>query len=50
MTKRSDFFLLLDNTSKQGYKVKINNKQGYDLYQITKEELSDHISNFLLVQ
>ena len=50
MTKGSDYFLLIDDTSKQGDKVKINNKQGYNLYQITKEEFSDHVSNFLLVQ
>ena len=48
MTKRSDYFLLLDDKLKQGYKVKINNKQGYEFYQITKKELSDDISNFLL--
>ena len=35
--KASDYFLSLDDKSKQRYKVKINNIQGYDLYQIKKE-------------
>ena len=39
MAKESDYFLWLDDKSKQGYKVKINNIQGCDLCQIKKEEL-----------
>ena len=50
MTKGSDYFLSLDDKSKQGYKVKINKIQEYDPYQIRKEELSGHISNFQPVQ
>ena len=38
MAKASDYFLSLDDKSKQRYKVKINNIQGYDLYQIKKEK------------
>ena len=34
MAKGSDYFLLLDDKSKQRYKVKINNIQGYATYQI----------------
>ena len=34
---KGDYFLLLDDKSKQIYKVKINNVQGYDPYQIKKE-------------
>ena len=30
MAKESDYFLSLDDKSKQGYKVKFNNIQGYD--------------------
>ena len=37
MAKENDNFLLLDDKSKQIYKVKINNVQGYDPYQIKKE-------------
>ena len=40
-------FLLLDDNTKHIYKVKINNIQGYDPYQIKKEELSGDISQFL---
>ena len=43
-------FLLFDDKSKQRYKVKTNNMQGYDPYQIKKEELSGHISEFPPVQ
>ena len=50
MTKGSDYFLSLDDKSKQGYKVKINKIQEYDPYQIRKEELSGHVSNFPPVQ
>ena len=34
IAKGSDYFLSLDDKSKQKYKVKINNMQGYDLSQI----------------
>ena len=34
IVKGSDYFLSLDDKSKQIYKVKINNMQGYDLSQI----------------
>ena len=37
MANASEFFLLLDDKSKQRYKVKTNNMQGYDHYQIKKE-------------
>ena len=50
MAKGSDYFLLLDDKSKQRYKVKINNIQGYDTYQIKKEQLSGDISKFPPVQ
>ena len=50
MAKGSDYFLLLDGRSKQRYKVKINNIQWYDPYQIKKEELSGNISKFPPVQ
>ena len=50
MTKERDYFLSLDDKSKQRRKVKINNIQGYDLYQIKKEELSGNISTFPLLQ
>ena len=46
MAKRKRYFLSLDSKSKQIYKVKINNMQGCDPYQIKKEELSGHISKF----
>ena len=36
----------LDDKYKQIYKVKINNMQGHDPYQIKKEELSGGISKF----
>ena len=44
MAKGNDYFLWLDDTSKQRYRVKINNIQGYDPYQIKKAELSGDIS------
>ena len=51
MAKGSNFFFLsLDGKSKQRYKVKTNNIQGYDPYQIKKEELSGDINKFPLVQ
>ena len=43
MAKGSDYFLSLDDKSKQRCKVKINNIQGYDPYQIKKGELSGDI-------
>ena len=39
--KASNYFLLLDDKSKQRYKIETNNKQGY--YQIKQEELSGDI-------
>ena len=42
----SNYFCLLDDKSKQRYKVKINNIEGYDLYQMKKEELSGDTSKF----
>ena len=46
MAKESDYFLSLDNKSKQIYKVKIDNIQGYDPSPIKKEELSGNIIKF----
>ena len=46
MAKESDYFLLLDDKSEQIYKVKINNIQEHDPYQIKKEELLGNISKF----
>ena len=46
MAKASDYVLLLADKSKQRYKVKTNNMQGSDPYQIKKEELSGNISKF----
>ena len=40
----------LDDKPKQRYRVKINNLQGCDPYQIKKEKLSGNISKFSLVQ
>ena len=40
-------FLWFDDNTKYIYKVKINNIQGYDPYQIKKEELSGDFSKFL---
>ena len=40
------FFLLLDDKTKQRYKVKINSIQESDPYQIKKEKNSGDISNF----
>ena len=36
----SNYFFLLDDKSKQRYKVKINNIEEHDPYQMKKEELS----------
>ena len=44
--KRKRLFLTLDDKSKQRCKVKVNNIQGYDPYQIKIEELSGDISKF----
>ena len=49
-TEFIDYFLSLDDKSKQRYKVKINNIRGYDPYQIKKEKLSGNISKFPPVQ
>ena len=46
MAKESNYFLSLDDKSKQIYKVKITNMQVYDLYQIKKLGLSGHVSKF----
>ena len=50
LVKGNDDFLLLDDKSKQRYKVKINNIQRYDPYKIKKEELSDDTGKFPPVQ
>ena len=50
MTKESNYFLSLDDKSKQRYEVKTNNMEGYDPYQIKQEELSGDISKFPPVQ
>ena len=42
----SNYFCPLDDKSKQRYKVKINNIEGYDPYQMKREELSADISKF----
>ena len=42
----SNYFCLLDDKTKQRHKVKINNIEGYDPYQMKKEELSGDISKF----
>ena len=39
VAKGSDYFLSLDDRSKQRYEVEINKIQEYDPYQIKKEEL-----------
>ena len=46
IAKESNYFLPLDDKSKQRYKVKINKIQEHDPYQIKKEELSRDISKF----
>ena len=50
MAKGNDYFLSLDDKSKQRYKVKINNIQAYDHYQIKKEEFAGDVSKFPRVQ
>ena len=50
MAKGSDYFLSLDDKFKQRCKVKTNNIQGYDPYQIKKAELSGDISKLPPVQ
>ena len=42
----SNYFCSLDDKSKQRCKVKINNIEGFDPYQMKKEELSGGISKF----
>ena len=49
MTTGSDYFLSLDDQSKRRYKVTLNIIQGYDPYQIKKEDLSSDISKFPLM-
>ena len=46
IAKGSDYFLSLDDKSKQKYKVKSNNTQGYDPSHIKKEELPGNVSKF----
>ena len=46
MAKESNYFLSLDDKSKQTHKVKINNFQDHDPYQIKNEELSGDFSKF----
>ena len=48
--KGNDYFLSLHEKSKQRYKVKINNIQLHDNYQMKTEERSGDISKFPLVQ
>ena len=50
MAKGSDCIFSLDDESKQRYKVKINNIQGHDLYQIKKEKNSGNTGKFPPVQ
>ena len=50
MAKGSNYFLLLDDKSKQRYKAKINNIQGCDPCKIKKEELSGDTGKFPPVQ
>ena len=46
MAKGSDYFLWSDDKSKQRHKVKINNMQGYDLYQMIKKNFQAILLNF----
>ena len=46
MAKGSNYFFVVRWQIQQGYKVKINNIQRYDPYQIKREELSGDISKF----
>ena len=50
IAKGSAYFLSLADKSKQRYKVKVSNIQGYDLYQMKKEELSGDVCKFPPVQ
>ena len=45
MAKGSDYFSSLDDNSKQRYKVKINNIQGNDPYQIKKKNFLSILVN-----
>ena len=45
MGKGSDYFLSLDDKSKQRYKVKINNIQGYDPYQMKRKNFQAILVN-----
>ena len=46
MSKESDYFLSLDDKSKQIYKIKINNIRRYDPYQIKKKNFHPRLVNF----
>ena len=46
ITKVSDYFLSLDDKFKQRQTVKTDNMQGYDPYEVKKEELSGDINKF----
>ena len=46
MAKESDYFLSLDDKSKQIYKIKINNIRRYDPYQIKKKNFHPRLVNF----
>ena len=46
MTKEGDYFLSLHDKSKQIHKVKIDNIQGCDPYQIKNEEILGDINKF----
>ena len=46
MAKESNYFLSLDDKSKQIYKVKITNMQGYDPYQIKSWDFQAMLVNF----
>ena len=48
MAKASDYFLSLDDKSKQRYKVKTDNMQGYDLYEIKRKNFQAILVNFHL--
>ena len=46
IVKGRDYFLSLDDESKQRYKVKIHNIQECNLHQVKKKELSGDIRKF----
>ena len=48
MAKASDYFLSLDDKSKQRYKVKTDNMQGYDPYEIKRKNFQAILVNFHL--